>query len=313
MHHQKRTMKSTSATRNPATKQYHIRMIRLGTAHLLVGLLALLSGVLDVTISSVAPDVFYLGNVASGIWVGFVFMLTGGVGISTSRSEMRKKMVTFLFLLLSLLCGALAIAMIVLSLLDLLNSQYQQGFMDGSKQTEECEKLMENGTVNMNLQLLNQTNVTCISTVTFNQKKATTGVLIGMAFVESFIVYHSIVVTVDIIRKLKYKLCSGGNSSTDGERRGGGSNNGELPGISVEQYYSEIMMAEEQLKQNGSRKGKIRTVSSRDFSDINGHSSLHGTSRHMPTNSITLRDFPDFDKFGAHLEDVEMNASPQKG
>ena len=68
------------------------------------------------------------------------------------------------------------------------------------------------------------------------------GVLIGMAFVESFIVYHSIVVTVDIIRKLKYKLCSGGNSSTDGERRGA-SNNGELPGISVEQYYSEIMMA----------------------------------------------------------------------
>ena len=90
-----------------------------------------------------------------------------------------------------------------------------------------------------------------------------------------------------------------------------------VTGISVEQYYSEIMMQEEQIKHNGhhggSRKGKVRTVSNRDFSDLNGHSSLHGTSRHSVTNSITLRDFPDFDKFGAHLEDVEMNASPQKG
>lgn len=64
---------------------------------------------------------------------------------------------------------------------------------------------------------------------------------------------------------------------------------------------------------SSSRRGKVRTVSNRDFSDLNGHSSLHGTSRHSVTNSITLRDFPDFDKFGAQLEDVEMNASPQKG
>ena len=128
----------------------------------------------------------------------------------------------------------------------------------------------------------------------------------GMAFLESFIVYHSIVVTIEIIRKMNYSLCHHNKKEDDVTS----CNATSLPGISVDEYYSEIMQQEEDLKRIG-RKGQIRTICERDFSDENGHSSLHGTSRHSTTHSITLRDFPDFDKFQAHLEDVEMNASPK--
>nr|CAB3260709.1 uncharacterized protein LOC100175592 [Phallusia mammillata] len=251
---------NNTATRdefNPP-KLYHVRVIRLGFIHLLLGVFTLCIGIFDIAFSAVAYDVFSQAKAATGIWVGAVIIITGMIGLVTSRSKLRRRTTILLFGGLSVACVLVCMILIGISISEMVTSSFAKGEL--SVQGTNCT---------IDVTSVTTPTVRCIAQTTFEQKLATTSLLIIFGFFESLVAVISAMTTRDIfVTKYTENL----------------QQNAPDMNMSVTDYFDRRMNEEPNTIYNGAY-------------DIQGD-----TDR--PFHIGTGSELPDSDQFRSHLEGV---------